>query len=62
MYIDWKEGKHCQNDSVLVFPTPELNYSLLRRLISGLNNWEPSVETACLILRAVSHYLHNSES
>lgn len=62
MYIEWKEKKHCQNDSVLVFLTPELSYSLLHRLTSGLNNWEPSVETALVILRAIGYYFHSSES
>lgn len=62
MYTEWKEGQHCQNDSVLVCLTPELNYGLLHRLLLFLNNWEPSVKTGLLILRIVGHYLHNSES
>lgn len=66
MYIEWKgkkkKKKRCQDDSVLVFLTPELNYSLLHRLTSGLNNWELSVETALVILRAIGCYFHNSES
>lgn len=55
----WNEEKTL---SVLVFLTPELNYSLLWRLMSGMNHWELGIETALLILSIAGHRLHNLES